>query len=196
MKNEIELENNRKVHIKDAVAMTKFMYWLKTNIGKEKMSEIIASDYLEKLRKAQGAIDLSFNTISAYKEHAAMMHYSATPESDVELKKEGMLLVDSGGQYMEGTTDITRTFVLGEISDEERYWFTTALRSNIALSKAHFLYGCRGMNLDILARGPLWEQGMDYKCGTGHGVGHLLNVHEVQMVSAGRSYRKEKTAVY
>ena len=132
--------------------MTKFMYWLKTNIGKEKMSEIIASDYLEKLRKAQGAIDLSFNTISAYKEHAAMMHYSATPESDVELKKEGMLLVDSGGQYMEGTTDITRTFVLGEISDEERYWFTTALRSNIALSKAHFLYGCRGMNLDILAR--------------------------------------------
>ena len=141
------------------------------------MSEIIASDYLEKLRKAQGAIDLSFNTISAYKEHAAMMHYSATPESDVELKKEGMLLVDSGGQYMEGTTDITRTFVLGEISDE-RYWFTTALRSNIALSKAHFLYGCRGMNLDILARGPLWEQGMDYKCGTGHGVGHLLNVHE------------------
>lgn len=178
MKNEIELENNHKVHIKDAVAMTKFMYWLKTNIGKEKMSEIIASDYLEKLRKAQGAIDLSFNTISAYKEHAAMMHYSATPESDVELKKEGMLLVDSGGQYMEGTTDITRTFVLGEISDEERYWFTTALRSNIALSKAHFLYGCRGMNLDILARGPLWEQGMDYKCGTGHGVGHLLNVHE------------------
>lgn len=178
MKNEIELENNRKAHIKDAVAMTKFMYWLKTNVGKEKMSEIIASDYLEKLRKAQGAIDLSFNTISAYKEHAAMMHYSATPESDVELKPEGMLLVDSGGQYMEGTTDITRTFVLGEISEEERYWFTTALRSNIALSKAHFLYGCRGMNLDILARGPLWEQGMDYKCGTGHGVGHLLNVHE------------------
>ena len=178
MKNEVELENNRKAHIKDAVAMTKFMYWLKTNVGKEKMSEIIASDYLEKLRKAQGAIDLSFNTISAYKEHAAMMHYSATPESDVELKPEGMLLVDSGGQYMEGTTDITRTFVLGEISEEERYWFTTALRSNIALSKAHFLYGCRGMNLDILARGPLWEQGMDYKCGTGHGVGHLLNVHE------------------
>lgn len=178
MKNEVELENNRKAHIKDAVAMTKFMYWLKTNIGKEKMSEIIASDYLEKLRKAQGAIDLSFNTISAYKEHAAMMHYSATPESDVELKPEGMLLVDSGGQYMEGTTDITRTFVLGEISEEERYWFTTALRSNIALSKARFLYGCRGMNLDILARGPLWEQGMDYKCGTGHGIGHLLNVHE------------------
>lgn len=177
-KNEIELENNRKAHIKDAVAMTKFMYWLKTNIGKEKMSEIIASDYLEKLRKAQGALDLSFNTISAYKEHAAMMHYSATPDSDVELKPEGMLLVDSGGQYIEGTTDITRTFVLGKISEEERYWFTTALRSHIALSKAHFLYGCRGMNLDILARGPLWEQGMDYKCGTGHGVGHLLNVHE------------------
>ena len=178
MKNEIELENNRKAHIKDAVAMTKFMYWLKKNVGKETITEISASDYLKKLRIAQGAIDLSFNTISAYKEHAAMMHYSATEETDVELEKEGMLLVDSGGQYMEGTTDITRTFVLGEISEEERFYFTTALRSNIALSKAHFLYGCRGMNLDILARGPLWDHAMDYKCGTGHGVGHLLNVHE------------------
>lgn len=178
MKNEIELENNRKAHIKDAVAMTKFMYWLKKNVGKETITEISASDYLKKLRIAQGAMQLSFNTISAYKEHAAMMHYSATEESNVELKTEGMLLVDSGGQYMEGTTDITRTFVLGEISEEERFYFTTALRSNIALSKAHFLYGCRGMNLDILARGPLWDHNMDYKCGTGHGVGHLLNVHE------------------
>lgn len=178
MKNEIELENNRKAHIKDAVAMTKFMYWLKKNVGKETITEISASDYLKKLRIAQGAMQLSFNTISAYKEHAAMMHYSATEESNVELKPEGMLLVDSGGQYMEGTTDITRTFVLGEISEEERFYFTTALRSNIALSKAHFLYGCRGMNLDILARGPLWDHNMDYKCGTGHGVGHLLNVHE------------------
>ncbi|MEG2544618.1 MAG: aminopeptidase P family protein [Longicatena sp.] len=178
-KNEIELENNRNAHIKDGVAMTKFMYWLKHNVGKEKISELSASDYLESLRAQQEHfIELSFNTISAYKEHAAMMHYSATSESDVELKKEGMLLVDSGGQYYEGTTDITRTFVLGPISDEMRFHFTVALRSHIALSKARFLYGCRGMNLDILARGPLWDLNLDYKCGTGHGVGHLLNVHE------------------
>lgn len=179
MKNEVELENNRKAHIKDAVAMTKFMYWLKNNIGKETITEISASDYLQELRFAQeGCFDLSFNTISAYKEHAAMMHYSANEETNVELKPEGMLLVDSGGQYMEGTTDITRTFVLGPISDEIRTHFTAALRGMIQLSKARFLEGCRGMNLDILARGPLWEMGIDYKCGTGHGVGHLLNVHE------------------
>lgn len=179
MKNEVELENNRKAHIKDAVAMTKFMYWLKNNIGKETITEISASDYLQELRFAQeGCFDLSFNTISAYKEHAAMMHYSANEETNVELKPEGMLLVDSGGQYMEGTTDITRTFVLGPISDEIRTHFTAALRGMIQLSKARFLEGCRGTNLDILARGPLWEMGIDYKCGTGHGVGHLLNVHE------------------
>ena len=107
-----------------------------------------------------------------------MMHYSSTPETDVTLKPEGMLLVDSGGQYLEGTTDITRTFVLGEISEEEKHWFTLAMRSHIRLAKAHFLYGCRGLNLDILARGPLWDEDMDYQCGTGHGVGHLSNVHE------------------
>ena len=118
-KNEIELENNRKAHIKDAVAMTKFMYWLKNNIGKETITEISASDYLESLRRKQEHnLGLSFSTISAYKEHAAMMHYSASEETNVELKPEGMLLVDSGGQYLEGTTDITRTFVLGPISDE------------------------------------------------------------------------------
>lgn len=179
MKNAVELENNRKAHIKDAVAMVKFMYWLKTNIGKTAITEMSASDYLQALRFEQtGCFDLSFGTISAYKEHAAMMHYSANEDTNAVLKPEGMLLVDSGGQYMEGTTDITRTFVLGEISDEIRMHFTTALRGMINLSKAKFLYGCRGMNLDILARGPLWEMGLDYKCGTGHGVGHILNVHE------------------
>lgn len=178
-KNEIELENNRKAHIKDAVAMTKFMYWLKNNIGKETITEISASDYLESLRRKQEHnLGLSFSTISAYKEHAAMMHYSASEETNVELKPEGMLLVDSGGQYLEGTTDITRTFVLGPISDEIRTHYTCALRGMIQLSRAKFLEGCRGMNLDILARGPLWEMGIDYKCGTGHGVGHLMNVHE------------------
>lgn len=178
MKNPIELANNRKAHIKDAIAMCKCMYWLKAKIGKETITEISASAYLETLRKEQGCFDISFDTISAYKEHAAMMHYSANEETNAELKPEGMLLVDSGAQYLEGTTDITRTFVLGAISDEIKHHFTTALRSHIALSKAHFLYGCRGLNLDILARGPLWDLALDYKCGTGHGVGHVLNVHE------------------
>lgn len=178
-KNPVELENNRKAHIKDAVAMTKFMYWLKNRVGKETITEISASDYLESLRRAQEHnLGLSFNTICAYKDHAAMMHYKANEESNVEIKPEGMLLVDSGGQYLEGTTDITRTFVLGPISDEMRLHFTSALRGLIQLSKAKFLEGCRGLNLDILARGPLWKMGIDYKCGTGHGIGHLLNVHE------------------
>ena len=107
-----------------------------------------------------------------------MMHYSSKPETNVDITNSGMLLIDSGGQYLEGTTDITRTFVLGDISEEERYWFTKALRGHIRLSDAHFLFGCSGINLDILARGPLWDQDVDYQCGTGHGVGHLLNVHE------------------
>lgn len=179
IKNQVELENNRIAHIHDGVAMTKFMYWLKKNVGKIAMSEMSASDYLHSLRAAQAHfIELSFDTIAAYKEHAAMMHYSATKESDVALQAEGMLLVDSGGQYLEGTTDITRTFVLGPITEEMRMHFTTVLKGHIALAKTSFLYGCRGTNLDILARGPLWNMGLDYKCGTGHGVGHLLNVHE------------------
>ena len=178
-KNPVELENIRRCHIRDGVAVTKFMYWLKHTVGKEKVTEISASEKLLAFRKEQDYfIEESFQTIAAYKDHAAMMHYSATQESDVELEQEGMLLVDSGGQYYEGTTDITRTFVLGPISEECRYHFTTALRSMIALAKAHFLYGCRGMNLDILARGPLWDLNLDYKCGTGHGIGHVLNVHE------------------
>ena len=178
-KNPVELENIRRCHIRDGVAMTKFMYWLKHTVGKETITEISASEKLLAFRKEQDYfIEESFNTIAAYKDHAAMMHYSATKESDVELKREGMLLVDSGGQYYEGTTDITRTFVLGPISEECRFHFTTALRSMIALAKARFLYGCRGMNLDILARGPFWDLDLDYKCGTGHGIGHVLNVHE------------------
>lgn len=179
VKNEIELENLRKSHLKDAVAVTKFMYWLKKNVGKENITEITASDYLENLRKEQeGFIELSFDTISAYQEHAAMMHYSATEETDVQLKAEGLLLVDSGGQYYEGTTDITRTFVLGPIKEEWKKHFTLVAKSMLNLANAKFLHGCTGLNLDILARGPLWNLGIDYRCGTGHGVGYLLNVHE------------------
>ena len=176
---ETELKNTREAHLKDAVAVTKFMYWLKTNIGKVEISEISASDYLEERRKEQEHyLDLSFDTISAYGPHGAMMHYSATKESNAVLKPEGFLLVDSGGHYLEGTTDITRTFALGALTDEEKQHFTAVCRSNMNLANAKFLYGCCGINLDILARGPLWDLGIDYRCGTGHGVGHILNVHE------------------
>ncbi|RHF95006.1 aminopeptidase P family protein [Roseburia sp. AM23-20] len=179
VKNKTEVDNTRAAHVKDGVAFTKFMYWLKTNIGKIPMTEISASDYLEARRREQeNFIELSFDTICAYGANAAMMHYAATPESDTELKPEGFLLVDSGGHYFEGTTDITRTMALGPITDEMRLHFTTVCRSNMNLAHAKFLYGCTGLNLDILSRGPLWEMGIDYKCGTGHGVGYVLNVHE------------------
>ncbi len=179
VKNETELSNIRNAHVKDGVAFTKFMYWLKTKIGKEKITEISASDYLEQRRREQELfVDLSFDTISAYGANAAMMHYTATPETDAELKPEGFLLVDSGGHYLEGSTDITRTMALGALTEEEKFHFTTVCRSNLNLAAAKFLYGCRGLNLDILSRGPLWNLGLDYKCGTGHGIGYLLNVHE------------------
>ena len=179
VKNETELSNIRNAHVKDGVAFTKFMYWLKTNIGKIEITEISASDYLEGLRKEQELfVDLSFDTISAYGANAAMMHYTATPESNAVLKPQGFLLVDSGGHYLDGSTDITRTMALGYLTEEEKFHFTTVCRSNLNLAAAKFLHGCRGLNLDILSRGPLWNLGLDYKCGTGHGIGYLLNVHE------------------
>lgn len=179
VKNEAELSNIRNAHVKDGVAFTKFMYWLKTNIGKIEITEISASDYLEGLRKEQELfVDLSFDTISAYGANAAMMHYTATPESNAVLKPQGFLLVDSGGHYLDGSTDITRTMALGSLTEEEKFHFTTVCRSNLNLAAAKFLHGCRGLNLDILSRGPLWNLGLDYKCGTGHGIGYLLNVHE------------------
>lgn len=179
IKNEVEIANFENAHIKDGVAMVKFIKYLKETVGKEKVTEITASEKLSELR-SQGELAKgdSFGTIAGYKEHAAMMHYSATPESDYELKEEGLFLVDSGGQYLDGTTDITRTFVLGDITEEEKRDFTLVLKGHINLSKAKFLKGTTGCNLDILARGPLWEKGLDYKCGTGHGVGFFLNVHE------------------
>ncbi|NAT20263.1 aminopeptidase P family protein [Clostridioides difficile] len=178
-KNEVELENIRNSHIKDGVAFTKFMYWLKKNVGKMEITEISATQKLEDLRREQeGFFEPSFNTIAAYKEHAAMMHYSATPESNYKLEAEGLFLVDSGGQYYDGTTDITRTTVLGPISDELKLHFTSVARGMINLSKAKFLHGCRGYNLDILSRSCMWNMGIDYQCGTGHGIGFVLNVHE------------------
>lgn len=179
IKNKTELANIRNAHIKDGVAFTKFMYWLKNNIGKTNITEISASDYLfERRREQELFVDLSFDTISAYGANAAMMHYSATPESDAVLETKGFLLVDSGGHYLDGSTDITRTIALGELTEEEKLHFTTVCRSNLNLATAKFLHGCRGLNLDILSRGPLWNLGLDYKCGTGHGIGYLLNVHE------------------
>lgn len=179
IKNEIELNNIRNSHIKDGVAFTKFMYWLKSNIGKIDITEISATQKLEEFRREQDKfIEPSFSTIAAYKDHAAMMHYSATEESNYKLEPRDLFLVDSGGQYFDGTTDITRTIALGPIPENVRKDFTNVVRGMIRLSKAKFLYGCRGYNLDILARGPLWEEGIDYKCGTGHGIGFVLNVHE------------------
>ena len=179
VKNSIELENIRNSHLKDGIAFTKFMYWLKNSVGKLEISEISAAEKLESLRREQdGFIEPSFATIAGYKEHAAMMHYSATPETDYKLEPSDLFLIDSGGQYFDGTTDITRTIALGEISDELKKHFTAVVRGMINLSMAKFLYGVKGYNLDILARRPMWNLGIDYKCGTGHGVGFLGTIHE------------------
>ena len=179
VKNPVELLNMQKVYLKDSVAVTKFIYWLKNNIGKQEITEISASDYLEGLRREiPGFLDLSFPTISGYNANAAMMHYEATKEHYSVLKPEGMLLVDSGGQYLGGTTDVTRTIVLGPISEEIKRHYTAVASGMLNLTHAKWLHGCSGRNLDILARAPLWNMGIDYKCGTGHGVGYILNVHE------------------
>lgn len=179
VKNDIEIENLKCCEIIDGIAMVKFIKWLKTSIGKEKITEISASDKLEALRRESDlCIGLSFDTIAGYRDHAAMMHYKAQKDTEYSLKAEGFLLVDSGGQYYNGTTDITRTIALGSLTEEEKRDFTLVLKSNIALSQAKFLYGTTGSNLDILARQPIWKYGLDYKCGTGHGVGYLLSVHE------------------
>lgn len=178
-KNSVEMANTREAHAKDAVAMIRFIRWLKENVGKETITEISAAEHLAGLRAAQeGFLDLSFGSICGYNEHGAIIHYSATPESDIPLKPEGLFLVDSGGHYWEGTTDITRTIALGPVTEEMREIFTLVLRSHLRLANAKFLYGCTGMNLDVLAREPLWAEGLDYNHGTGHGIGHILNVHE------------------
>lgn len=179
IKNKVEIENIKRSHIKDGVAITKFMYWLKNNVGKIDISEISATKKLEEFRREQDLfIEPSFSTIAGYREHAAMMHYSATEETDYKLEPSDLFLVDSGGQYYDGTTDITRTFALGELSTDLKRHFTLVVRGMVRLSMAKFLYGCRGYNLDILARGPIWNEDLDYKCGTGHGIGFVLNVHE------------------
>ncbi len=198
IKNPVELDKMRDIYIKDSVAVTKFIYWIKKSIEESRAAEMVsgagivtsadktkiltelsASEYLDNLRaQIPEYLDLSFPTISAYRENAAMMHYEATQECHKVLEPEGMLLVDSGGQYMGGTTDVTRTIVLGEISEEIKKHYSAVTVGMLELLNAKFLYGCTGRNLDILARKPLWDMGIDYKCGTGHGIGYILNVHE------------------
>ncbi len=179
IKNSVELKNIENAHIKDGVANTKLMHWLKTNIGGIRITEISVAEKLEAFRKEQqGYLWQSFSPICAFREHAAMMHYSATPETDAELHEGHLFLMDTGGNYYEGSTDITRTIALGEISPELKTHFTAVARGMMNLARARFLYGCKGFNLDILARAPIWELGIDYKCGTGHGIGYLLNIHE------------------
>lgn len=178
-KNSTEIENQKSAYVKDGVALTKFIYWLDKNVGEMKITEITAEDKLEEFRSQQdGFIEPSFNTIAAYKENAAMMHYKAEEETTYELKREKMFLVDSGGQYYDGTTDVTRTIILGDITEEEKKDYTLTLKGHINLINARFLHGTTGSKLDGFARYPLWQEGLDYKCGTGHGVGFMLNVHE------------------
>lgn len=178
VKNQTEIENTRKAHIRDGLAVTRFIHYVKEKAGTG-ITEYEAACYLDELRKdTENCFDLSFETISAYGANAAMMHYSAKEESSAVIQKEGFLLVDSGGQYKEGTTDVTRTIAVGSLTSEMKKHYTLTMVGMLRLMNARFLYGCTGRNLDILARGPLWEHGIDYRCGTGHGVGHILNVHE------------------
>lgn len=179
VKNETEIKNAYYAHLKDGVAVTKFIYWLKTNVGKIYIDEITAADKLEEFRTEQeNFMGISFETIAGYKEHGAIIHYSATCESKIEVLPKSFLLVDSGGQYLEGTTDITRTISLGELTDQEKLYYTLVLKGHIALSNAVFRNGTTGGMLDILAREPLYNYGLNYNHGTGHGVGSFLNVHE------------------
>lgn len=179
MKNEVELENIREAHIKDGVAVTKFMHWIKTRYDKEKITELSSAERLTKFRAAQeGYIRDSFEPLCAFADHAAMMHYSPSEETDVTLSGGAFFLNDTGGGYYEGSTDITRTFVLGSVDAQMKRYFTAVVRAMMRLSRARFLYGCYGYNLDVLARGPIWDLDLDYQCGTGHGVGYLANVHE------------------
>lgn len=179
VKNPVELENIRKYYLLDSAELTKFLFWMKRNAGREDIDEFGAAKRIDGMRaKIEGFLDLSFETISAYKANAAMPHYSADSENSSSIYGEGLYLVDSGGQYMGATTDVTRTVALGSITDEMKLHFTKTACAMLRLADIKFLHGCTGRNLDIIARQPLWECGIDYKHGTGHGIGYILNVHE------------------
>ena len=179
MKNDTEIANIKNAELKDSVALTKFIYWVKNNYDKTEITELSASDKLTSLRMEQeGYIRDSFEPLQAFGEHAAMMHYSPSPETDVVLKEGEMLLSDTGGGYYEGSTDITRTTVLGHIEPEMKKYYTAVFRAMQHLSAANFLYGNHGWSLDVLCRQPVWDLNKDFQCGTGHGFGYLGSIHE------------------
>ncbi len=174
-----ESSHIRKAHVKDGVALTGFMRWLKSHVGREPLTEISAAQKLEEFRSRQeGYLGPSFAPIFGYGPHGAIVHYTATPESDAALEAHGFVLADTGGHYIDGSTDVTRTFVLGSLTQAMRHHYTLVLRGNLNLAAAKFKSGCSGASLDYLARKPLWDEGLDYNHGTGHGVGYLLAIHE------------------
>jgi len=177
VKNETEIENIRNAFLKEGAVMVRLLRWLEQSEDMPYETDI--QDKVAQLRLDQEhCLGNSFSTIAAYGENAALMHYSPKLGNCAQVKPEGFLLVDTGGQYLDGTTDITRTILMGPMTDEMRRDFTLVLKGHIALSRAKFLQGAAGIHLDVLARQPIWEAGMDYKCGTGHGLGFCLGVHE------------------
>ncbi len=196
MKNDTELKNIIQAHIKDGVAVTRFMYWLKHNIGKTEITEISAAEKLDSFRREQeGYLWQSFEPICGSGEHGAIVHYAATPKTNVPVTTNGLFLTDTGGGYLEGSTDITRTFAFGELTDRMKEDFTTVLLCNLHLARAVFPHGISGFNLDAMARTPAWERGMDYNHGTGHGVGYLMNIHEAPAGFRCAVREKEKAAL-
>lgn len=179
LKNPVEIENIRKAQIKDSIAHLRFMKWLKENVGKIRITELSASEKLDEFRKEMGNfIRDSFEPISSFGPHSAIVHYCSSPETDVEFKEGTLYLSDTGAGFYEGSTDITRTFALGEVPQNMKDDFTLVAISNLQLGSAKFLQGCSGLTLDILARKPFWDRDMNFNHGTGHGVGYLLNIHE------------------
>lgn len=179
IKTPAEMDGMREAHRKDGVAVTRFMRWLKEQVATKTVTEISAAKKLLSFREEMdGFLDQSFSPIIAYGEHGAIVHYEATAQSNATLEARGLCLADTGAHYREGTTDITRTIALGPLTEEEKKMYTIVLRGHLNLGAARFLEGLCGQNLDYLARGPLWEYGLDYNHGTGHGVGFLLSVHE------------------
>ena len=179
VKNETEQAGFRKAMERDGVALVKFLRWLEEAVPAGNESEVSIDQKLYQLRAEQADFrGISFDTIAGYKEHAAIVHYEATPETDIPLKPEGLLLLDSGAQYLDGTTDITRTIALGSLTEEEKTDYTLVLKGHLHLQNAHFPAGTCGTQLDVLARSAMWKCGINYMHGTGHGIGHFLCVHE------------------
>ena len=179
VKTEAEMDHIRAAHMKDGIAVTKFIYWLKSRIDKEEITELSAAHKIEELRRQQeDFVEPSFASIIAYDAHGAVIHYAPTEQSNVPMRPRGFCLADTGGHYLQGTTDITRTISLKALTEEEKCIYTLVLKGNLRLASAKFPHGASGANLDSIARGPLWEHGLDYNHGTGHGVGYLLGVHE------------------